>query len=67
MFSVEFGHNTSQIWLMNFAITTCIDIVFKDVFVAALTVFLALYIPMLKEKCKKRKNKFKVASIDSDL
>ena len=66
MLSVEFGKNTSQIWLINFAITTVSDIVIKDVCVAALTVFLVLYRPILKEKCKKRKNEYQISPIDSD-
>jgi len=36
MFSIDFGHNTSQIWLLNFGITTLIDALFKDVAVAIL-------------------------------
>ena len=66
MFSVEFGQNTSQIWLISFAIATGCDIICKDVFIAAITVVLALYLPMLKEKCKKRENKYKIAAIDSE-
>ena len=66
MFSVEFGHNTSQIWLINFAITTGGDIVCKDVCVAAITVFLALNIPKVKEKIKKRKTKYQIAPTDND-
>ena len=51
MFSVEFGHNTSQIWLITFAITTASDVVCKDVLVAVFTVLFVLYLPMMKEKC----------------
>jgi len=67
MFSVEFGHNTSQIWLINFAITTGGDIVCKDVCVAAITVFLAIYLPILKAKCMKRKNEYQIAPVDSEV
>jgi len=54
-FSTEFGHNTSQIWLVNFGITTLGDIICKDVIVATFSVLIALYLPALKEKCKKKK------------
>ena len=60
MFSIEFGHNTSQIWLLNFGITTIGDIVCKDVLVAYIGVLISLYLPVLKEKCKKRKNKYQI-------
>ena len=55
MFSIEFGHNTSQIWLLNFGITTIIDAVCTDVLVAVLLVLLVLYLPRIKEECKRRK------------
>ena len=56
-FSTEFGHNTSQIWLVNFGITTLGDTICKDVIVAVISVLVALYLPECKEKCKCRKKK----------
>ena len=57
MFSIEFGHNTSQTWLLNFGITTMGDIVTTDVLVAIIGVLLVLYFPILKQKCKRRRNR----------
>ena len=54
MFSIDFGQNVSQIWIINFGITTVGDLIFKDVLVAAILVFFALYLSEIKEKCKKR-------------
>ena len=51
LFSTEFGHNTSQIWLVNFAITTLGDIICKDVIVAVISVLAVIYLPVCKEKC----------------
>ena len=67
MFSIEFGHNTSQIWLINFAITTTSDVLFKDVLIAAIPVFFVLYVPMIKEKCQKRQNRYKIGSVDREI
>ena len=49
MFSQEFGHNTSQIWLLNFGITSLIDIIVTDVLVAFAGVLFVLYFPKLKQ------------------
>ena len=67
MFSIEFGHNTSQTWLLNFGITTWLDIIFKDVLVAIIMVLIVLYLPIIKYKCKNRKNKYKVHSAIQNL
>ena len=58
MFSIDFGHNTSQIWLLNFGITTLIDALFKDVAVAILLGLLITQLPRIKEECQKRKKKY---------
>ena len=48
MFSIEFGHNTSQTWLLNFGITAVVDAIFKDPLVAVIGVLIAMYLPILK-------------------
>ena len=63
MFSIDFGHNTSQIWLINFGITTITDIFVKDLAVALLMVSIGIYLPMIKEKLKKRNAECKVEPI----
>ena len=60
MFSIEFGHNTAQIWIINFGITTTGDILCKDTILALIMAFFGLYLPFVKERCKKRNNKYKV-------
>ena len=67
MFSQEFGHNTSQTWLLSFGITTLIDIICTDVLIAFLGVLIVLYFPKLKYAFKKRKNQYKVSSVISNL
>ena len=54
MFSTEFGHNTSQIWLINCAISIIVNLVCTDVLVAYIGVLIVIYVPLLKQKCKKR-------------
>ena len=53
-FSISFGYNTSMMWLVNFGITFVGDVVGKDVLIACLSVLLAIYLPVLKDKCKKK-------------
>ena len=69
LFSIAFGQNTSQIWLINFAITKFGDFLFKDALIACVSVFAALYLPRIKEvcneKCRKRKDRYEIDNYGS--
>ena len=46
MFSIEFGQNTSKIWLLNFGITTVGDVLVKEVLIAVILTSIPLCLPM---------------------
>ena len=53
-FSTAFGHNISQTWVVNFGITSLLEIICKDQVISIITAFVALYLPECQEKCKKK-------------
>ena len=56
MFSLEFGTDTSHLWLLNYGFSTMVDIFVKDMIKALIIAYLLMVVlPKCKEKwCKKK-------------
>lgn len=56
MFSLAFGYNTTQIWLVTVSVSAIFKFLIKDTAVAVGVVLLIMYLPVLCKKCKKSKD-----------
>jgi hypothetical protein len=54
-FSLEFGFNTTQIWMINFGFSTAVEILLKDAIVAMSVSFIMILIMLCKQRCKKKR------------